>query len=120
VEVLFSAGYPPTNTVGLPGAHGAEVLGTQGAGVKKTGGGRLVAGLATLLHIPNVGMFAIGLLSIIVPVGAEVSTVVWELTTKVEGAVPKLQSILAPAQTQIAIEYTFPFHHLQKEHSPQS
>jgi len=71
VEELFKAGNPPISTVELPGIHGADVFGTQGAGVKNTGGGRTVAGLAGLLHIPKVGTFAPGLLSIIVASGPE-------------------------------------------------
>ena len=90
-------------TVGLPGAHGALVFGTQGAGVKKTGGGRLVAGFATELHIPKGGIFALGLLSMMVAVGAEVITVVCALATSEEGAVPKVHSMLAPVHTQKAI-----------------
>ena len=33
LHVLFSAGFPPTNTVGDPGAQGAAITGVQGIGV---------------------------------------------------------------------------------------
>ena len=34
LHVLFTAGFPPTNTVGEPGAQGAAVTGTHGCGVR--------------------------------------------------------------------------------------
>jgi hypothetical protein len=103
LQVLFNAGFPPIKTVGLPGIHGATVLGTQGAGVNITGGGRFVAGFATLLHIPNGGILAMGLLSIIVATGVPVKVVCCELTIKVDGVVPNEHIILAPMHTQTAI-----------------
>ena len=61
VLVSFSAGWLFTVTEDDPGAQGVTVFGTQGAGVKRTGGGLLVAGLVGLLHIPNGGIFTFGL-----------------------------------------------------------
>ncbi len=61
LEASFKAGILAITFVGTPGTQGAEVTGVQGAGVKITGGGRLVAGLATELHIPKGGMFTMGL-----------------------------------------------------------
>lgn len=101
-EVLLSAGKLPTITVGDPGAQGAAMTGVQGAGVNSTGGGRLVAGLATLLHIPKGGILAIGLLSIMVAIGLEETiAVVCELTMRVPGAVPKEHIIFALIHTHI-------------------
>jgi len=102
--VLLNAGSPPNSTVELPGLQGAGMLGTQGAGVKNTGGGFTVAGFAGLLHIPKVGMFAPGLLSMIVARGPDgPRTVVCELTTNAAGAVPKGHTRFAPILTHIAI-----------------
>jgi hypothetical protein len=104
VEELVSAGLPPSSTAALPGTHGAGVFGTQGAGVKNTGGGRTVAGFAGLLQVPNVGIFTIGLLSIIVASGpAPPNIVVCEFTIKVAGAVPNGHIMFAPMLAQIAI-----------------
>lgn len=61
MEALLSAGKLAIKTVGHPGIHGDVVFGTHGAGVKFTGGGLFVAGLAGLLHIPNEAIFTNGL-----------------------------------------------------------
>ena len=80
LHVLFTAGFPPTNTVGDPGAQGAAVTGTQGIGVKtpsaaathgcgvRTPIAAAVAaatcGFAMDVHIPNGIIFTIGWLSV--------------------------------------------------------
>jgi len=102
VEVLFSAGKFVTITVAEPETHGATVLGTQGEGVNRTGGGLLVAGFAGLLHIPNGGIFTLGLYSMIVAMTCDVFTVPAGIV-RLEGAAPKLHIMLAPPQTQTAI-----------------
>ena len=103
VDELFSAGKLATITVDEPGFQGATVFGTQGAGVNRTGGGLFVAGLATLLHIPNGRIFALGLKSMIVAMCAEVFTVPG-VAVRLAGTVPKLHIILALPQTHTAIK----------------
>jgi len=51
----------PKRTVGDPIIHGEVVTGTQGAGVKNTGGGLFVAGFTTEEHIPKGMIFTMGL-----------------------------------------------------------
>lgn len=63
VELLFSAGMPPINTVGAPGAQGEAVAGMQGCGVKVPAAAAVAAattGLAGLWHRPKGAMFIIG------------------------------------------------------------
>lgn len=91
-----------TSLVGTPGAHGAAITGVQGAGVNNTGGGLLVAGLATELHMPKGGMLATGLLSMILAIGAVPAIMVGLMTMSAAGAVPKLHFIVAPIQTAVA------------------
>lgn len=62
-ELFCNAGWPPTNTVGEPGAHGAAVTGTQGIGVSTPIAAAVAAatcGLAGQLHIPNGMTLTIG------------------------------------------------------------
>lgn len=54
VQVLLRAGILLINTVGLPGIHGAEVIGVQGMGVNTPSAAAVAAataGLAMLIHI---------------------------------------------------------------------
>jgi len=104
LELLFRAGYLPTSTVGEPGAQGAVMTGTQGAGANITGGGFTVAGFAGQEHMPKGGIFAMGLLSIMVAMGLEdARAVTCEFTINVEGATPKGHCSIAPMHTQIPI-----------------
>ena len=105
IEVLLSAGKVFTRTVGEPGTQGLTVFGMHGAGVKKTGGGRFVDGLAGLLHMPNGGMFAFGAKSMIVAISIDVFTLPG-VAVRLEGAAPKLHIIFAPPQTHSAIVNT--------------
>lgn len=61
LQESVKAGILAISFVGAPGIHGAAITGVQGAGVKNTGGGRLVAGLATELHITKGGIFTKGI-----------------------------------------------------------
>jgi hypothetical protein len=72
LELSFNAGIFPSNTVGEPGIHGADVTGIQGIGVKTPDAADVAdatVGLASELHIPNGKMFSIGILSIIFAIG---------------------------------------------------
>src|SRR5687768_14753953 len=102
-EVLFSAGMFFTSTVGLPGAQGAVVTGTQGIGVRTPRAADVAAatiGLARLWHIPKGGMLTIGLLSMMFAAGMlDVRTILSGSTTRVDGARPNVHCIMAPMQT---------------------
>jgi len=102
VDELFIAGKLLTKTVGEPGAHGVSVRGTHGAGANITGGGLIVAGFAGLLHIPNGGMFTLGLLSITLAIGILVIALPGG-TIREDGATPKAHLIIAPPQTHAPI-----------------
>ena len=63
VELLFSAGMPPINTVDAPGDQGEAVAGMQGWGVNVPEAAAVAAatiGLAGLWHRPKDAMFIIG------------------------------------------------------------
>ena len=63
LHVLFTAGFPPTNTVGDRGAQGAAVTGTQGIGVKTPSAAAVAAatcGFAMEVHIPKGMILTIG------------------------------------------------------------
>jgi hypothetical protein len=93
-------------TIGLPGTHGAAVLGTQGMGVSTPSAAAVAeatVGFASEVHIANGGMFTIGALSMMVAAGVPVSTIALEVTLSVEGAVPNVQSMFAPVHTPIAM-----------------
>ncbi len=106
-ELLFSAGILPIRTVGEPGAHGATVAGTQGAGVgapKEAVVAAMTAGLALALHILKDSILTIGLLSIIVAAGfMDVCTLLADGTIREAGAAPKVHIIIAPAHTHMPI-----------------
>ena len=100
-DELFSAGRFPTSTVGEPGAQGETVFGMQGAGVKNTGGGFIVAGLVGLLHMPNGIILLIGLKSIIVASGIDEVSVFDGVATRLDGAAPNEHCSTAPVQTEV-------------------
>jgi hypothetical protein len=108
LELLFSAGILPINTVGEPGAHGATVLGIQAAGVKTPNFAAVAAataGFEIVLHIPKGKILTMGLLSIMVAAGfIDVNTFFAGNTINVAGATPKLHAIFAPVHTHIPIK----------------
>ena len=93
----------PIMTVGDPGAHGAAVTGTQGMGVSTPSAAAVAAatvGFEGELHIPNGGIFAIGMLSMIVAAEGPPAMVAFAgSTTRLLGATPKLHCIIAPMHT---------------------
>jgi hypothetical protein len=109
---LFNAGVLAIKTVGDPGAQGAVVRGTQGIGVITPSFAAVAAatvGLAREEHIPNVGIFIIGLLSMMVAIGRFAPMVLFiGNTANTAGATPKVQAIIAPLHTQFPIP-TIPF-----------
>ena len=92
---LCRATSPPivTGTPGGSGTQGAAVAGTQGACVNTPLAAAVAAttaGLVGALHMPNVGIFTIGLLSMIVAVGITPEKVRCRGgTISVAGAAPK-------------------------------
>ena len=104
--VLVSVGKPPVITCGLPGAHGATVLGTQGMGVSTPQAAEVAeatVGFANERHIPKVGMLTMGLLSMML---ATNKPCIIELrggsTVRGAGVMPILHFIIAPMHTVFA------------------
>ena len=113
LHVLFNAGFPPTRTVGEPGAHGAEMTGTHGIGVKTPAAADVAAdtcGFAMDVHIPKGIMFVIGTLSMIHAAGILLHiTLAFGRTLNTDGAIPKLHIICAPDVTIIDTFNLLPF-----------
>lgn len=107
LEVLFSAGILPTMTVGEPGAHGVVVAGMQGIGVNTpiaAAVAEATVGLAMDMHMPNGGMFIIGMWSMMLADGGPAHRVrLAGNTFNVLGAMPNVHIIMAPALTFCAI-----------------
>lgn len=103
MDELFRAGCPPIITVGLPGAHGAVVIGVQAPGVSTPSAAAVcdaVIGLDNDMHTPNGGMLAIGFLSMMVAAGLfSISTLLLGTTTSVDGAAPNVHIIFADIAT---------------------
>jgi hypothetical protein len=102
VLVLFRAGILPIMTVGDPGVQGV-VTGTHGIGVSTPSAAAVAAatvGLARELHIPNGGMFTIGLKSMMFAAGGPSAFVRFTGNTiRLAGDAPKLHAIMAPIFT---------------------
>ena len=106
VEELFNAGMLPSMTVAEPGAQGATVAGIHGMGVRTPRAAAVAAatvGLAMDMHMPKVGMFTIGLLSMILAAGAPTFVRLSGRTVSALGAAPKLHIIIEPVVTKIGI-----------------
>lgn len=92
-----------------PGAQGAAITGIQGIGVKTPAAAAVAeatVGLAMLWHMPNGMIFAIGLLSIMLPAGLFCTFGrIGSITIKLEGAIPKEHWSKAPAVTNFAIRF---------------
>src|SRR5262245_14735183 len=102
LDVLLSAGMFAIITVGDPGAHGAGMTGTHGMGVSTpiaAAVAEATAGLDGVMHIPNGGMFTIGLLSMMLAAGAPAIVLLVGRTLSELGAMPKLHIITAPEVT---------------------
>ncbi len=100
--VLFSAGKVPIITVGLPGAQGAASAGMQGIGVSTPKAAAVAAatvGFDGQVHIPKGRIFTIGLLSIILARGMELTVLLFGRTFITDGAIPKEHISFAPPHT---------------------
>lgn len=106
-DELLSAGWLPISTVGDPGTHGAGVTGMQGIGVSTPDAAAVAeatVGFAKLLHMPNGGMLAIDVWSMIVAAVSELDDVrLVGSTLSADGVVPKEHVIRALAVTWSAI-----------------
>lgn len=105
-DELFSAGLPPTVTVGEPGTHGAATTGRHGIGVSTPSAATVAAatvGLAMLMHAPKGTMLTSGTLSMMVPTGVCPATVVGGTAMNDDGAIPKLHFIIEPMVTSNAM-----------------
>ena len=84
-------------------------MGIQGIGVKTTAAAAVAeatVGLAMLWHMPKGMIFAIGLLSIMLPAGLFCTFGrIGSTTIKLEGAIPKEHWSKAPAVTNFAIRF---------------
>ena len=113
LHVLLSAGFPPTSTVGEPGAHGAEITGVHGIGVNTPAAADVAAdtcGFAMDVHIPKGMIFVIGMLSMIDAAGILLHiTLAFGRTLSTDGAIPKLHINCAPEVTMIATFNLLPF-----------
>ena len=106
MEVLLSAGMPPIITVGEPGTQGATVFGIQGMGVKTPKAAAVAAatvGLASDIHTPKVGMFTMGLLSMILAAGVPAFVLLIGSTFSALGAAPNAHIIIEPVVTRSGI-----------------
>jgi hypothetical protein len=111
VLVLLSAGMNFFSTVGDPGTQGpTAVLGMHGIGVSTPMAAAVAAatcGLAGLVHIPKGGMFAMGLLSMMLPASMKLDMIIFGVAMKLDGATPKVHIITAPVTTCMAIGIPF-------------
>ena len=99
VQELVNAGNPPIMTVADPGVHGEVVTGMHGIGVSTPRAAAVAEatdGLAMEEHMPNVGMFVMGMKSMMVAAGDVALTLFAGVTIREAGATPKEQVIIAP------------------------
>ena len=105
LDELFKAGILRKVTVGEPGVQGV-VTGTHGVGVSTPLAAAVadaVVGLAKDEHTPNGGMLVIGAKSMILAAGFFSAVTVGTKTSKVDGAAPKVQDMVAVAVTNCAM-----------------
>ncbi len=106
-EVSFKAGQLAMSTRGDPRIQGDTVPGMQGIGVRTPAAAVVAlttAGFVGLEHMPNGGMFTIGMLSMILAAYMKpVETLFKGVTKSMLGANPKVHCSTAPLQTCFAI-----------------
>ena len=111
-DELFNAGLLPIITVGDPGAQGAAITGMHGIGVSTPRAAAVAAatiGLANDWHMPNGGMFTIGMLSMIVAAGLlSIRTMACGITFSVLGATPNEHIIMPVLTTGWPIAASYP------------
>ena len=99
VDPATSTGTPPAVVCGAIGIHGAGTAGTHGIGVSTPSAAAVAAatvGFASDWHIPNGAMFAPGATSVMTATGRPSTIGRGATTDSVDGAIPKVQAIMAP------------------------
>ncbi len=96
-------GEPPISTIGLVGIQVPAQAGIQGMGVRTPIAAAVAAatcGFAIEMHIPKLVTFAIGIESFMVAAGfPPIMTLICEVTFSMDGALPKVHIMDAPAHT---------------------
>jgi len=96
------------STVGAPSVHGAVVTGIYGLGVSTPIAAEVApatAGLARFMRSPNGMIFTMGLLSLLLAAGMFAGIVRFTgKTLRLDGAIPKLHSNIAPEHICIDIK----------------
>lgn len=90
------------STVGTPGTQGAGNTGTQGIGVRTPSAAAVAAatvGFDGVVHMPKGSTFIIGTLSVMTPATRLLVSTGRGVALKTDGAMPKLQFIIAVVQT---------------------
>lgn len=109
-EELFRAGMLAISTVGEPGTHGATVTGMHAPGVRTPRAAAVcaaVTGFNKLVHTPNGMTFISGTLSMMLAAGTPPIIVRFAgRTTSVDGAIPIVQSVVAPFTTGMPMRRT--------------
>src|SRR6516164_1042274 len=99
---LVRAGIPVIVTETAPGAQGVTVAGTHGMGVNTPRAAAVAdatSGLLIVLHMPKVGMFSMGTMSMMVAAGRPLAITPVGVALSGAGATPKEQVIMAPVTT---------------------
>lgn len=103
LQLLSSAGWLPSITVGTPGTQGELVAGMHGTGVSTPRAAAVAAatiGLVGVVHMPKGKILTKGLWSMMLAAGIKlVITKFKGKTLKVLGARPKEHCSVAPVQT---------------------
>ena len=107
VQPSCRAGMLPMSVPVAPGADGATVLGTQGAGVgvpRAAAVAAATAGLDGVMHMPKVGMLTRGLWSMMLAAGGPPASVLLAGSTiRLAGATPKLHITIAAATISLGM-----------------
>ena len=102
VHVSVKAGISAIVTETAPGTQGATVTGTHGIGVSTPSAAAVAeatSGLLMVLHIPKVGMFSIGTMSMMVAAGMLLAITPVGVALRTAGATPNEHVIMAPVTT---------------------
>ncbi len=93
-----NAGFFVSSVIGFGGTQGAVVAGMHAEGAPRAA---ITAGFKTDVHMPNGMMFTIGIWSMIVAAGfpSTIGTPGSGSTTRLDGATPNVQVIIAPEVT---------------------
>jgi hypothetical protein len=102
IDPATSAGSLAQRVVGAIGVQGATITGTHGIGVNTPSAAAVAAatvGLDSDMHIPKGTMLTIGAMSMMVATGRPSTMALGTTTFSVDGAIPNVQLVIAPATT---------------------